>query len=87
MAALAVAMKAKARVLSADDVADMVNDAGELLLADHPVRIAITQFALGYELHAARPDEVHGLGVNLHAAIARALRPDPPDLHRKDIHG
>lgn len=87
MNALSVAMKAKCGQLTASDVADLMNDAGELLDAQQPVRIAVTTFATGYELYDDDPAYLRTLGVELHEAIARAFRADPVDLHRRDIHG
>ncbi|MGS4947407.1 hypothetical protein ACVDG3_18165 [Meridianimarinicoccus sp. RP-17] len=87
MNALSVAMKAKCGQLTANDVADLVNDAGELLDSGQPVRIAVTTFATGYELYAHDPAYLRTLGVELHEAVARAVQPDPVDIHRRDIHG
>lgn len=87
MNALTVAMKAKCNALPADDVAELVTDAGELLLPDQPVHVAVMNFATGFELYVDDAAYLRNLGITLHEAIGRAVQFTPPGINRRDIHG
>ena len=71
---------------SEDGFSLIEGDAG-LLESDHPIFRAITDFATQYEFHRRDAAQLAELGRELRAEIERQLRPDPPDLDRKDIHG
>lgn len=87
LAALAVAMRARTGGLIGHEVDDMRIRAEELLERDDELRRAIMGFATGYELHRHDPAAVAELGEELDRNIERDLRPVPPDIERRDIHG
>ena len=87
LAAYAVALRARQGGVTAEDVSDMRVRAEELLPRGSSLRAAVYCFATMYELHRHDPAAVAELGLALDRDISRALRPEPVDLSRRDIHG
>lgn len=85
--AVAVALSAQSQCLEAQDVTGLQVRAEELLHRDDPLFRAICEFTTMFDLHRHDADQWPELGRNLHHAIDLAVQPDPPDLHRSDIHG
>lgn len=85
--AIDLAMTAKVADVDGAKLRELVSEAGQVLAADDPARAAVLHFATQHEIHGFDPDQVIVLGHQLHDAISRALRPDPVDADRKDIHG
>jgi hypothetical protein len=85
--AVTVALKAKVGSLTPMDVEQLRVQAEELLDDDAPLRGAVFGFATQYELVRRSPGELVPVADALFQAVQLALRPDPPDLHRRDIHG
>lgn len=80
-------MNAKVADVDALDVQQLAAEAQQVLEGDDPARHAILTFATQHELHQFDPARLQELGHTLHEAIERALRPDPVDIGRADIHG
>ncbi|WP_124253709.1 hypothetical protein [Cereibacter sphaeroides] len=87
MSAFAVAMKAKADRLQPGDVDQMRDLSIRILERGEGLRDAITAFAFAYGRHRRDPEALAFLGEDLLRAVQRDLRPEPIDLHRRDIHG
>ena len=87
LAALSVALRARMGGLTAEEVSDMRVRAEELLDRGSSLRAAVFSFATMYELHRRDPAALVVLGEELDRGLSRALRPDPVDLSRRDIHG
>ncbi len=85
--AVTVALKAKVGSLTPMDVEQLRTQAEELLDEGVPLRGAVFDFATQYELVRRAPDELLPVADALFQAVQVALRPEPPDLHRRDIHG
>lgn len=86
MAAQAVALSARTGGLRRDQVDDMRTKAEELLERGDTFRTAVLMFATQFEAEWRDRVAVVSLGEELQRSVDRALRPDPPDLHRRDIH-
>lgn len=87
LAATAVSMRARVGGLTRRDIDVMLNRALELLETGDTLRDAIIVFSAQYEQLHRDPDAVVSLGDELQRGIDRALRPEPYDLSRRDIHG
>jgi hypothetical protein len=85
--ATSVAMRAMVGDLDPLDVDHLVTRATQLLETDDPVFRAVTGFATQHELYRRQPDQLRELGTALRDQMLRLMQPDPPDLHRSDIHG
>lgn len=87
-AALDLGYQARALNVSRADVSLVQANAEQVLDHDDPVFFAINRFATDYELAVMDPaTDLPRIGEALRDAIDLALRPDPPDIDRKDIHG
>lgn len=87
LAAQAVSMSARMGQLQAHAVDEMRVRAEELLARGDPLRASIYLFASMYDLDRHDPARLVALGEELQRGIDRALRPDPADADRADIHG
>lgn len=88
MAALAVAMAAKTGAVEALDVDTLEEMAAQLLHWDDPLRRAITEFAVQYELSIWDRTLLIAAGEALFRAVEQAAAPGVPiDADRVDIHG
>lgn len=87
MNALAVAMAAKAGTLALHEVIGLQVRAEELLDHNDPLFRAVCRFTTDFDLHRRAPAEWPEMGQALHHAVDVIVTPDPPDLHRRDIHG
>lgn len=87
MNAVAVAMAAKSETLDEHAVIGLHVRAEELLGRDDPLFRAVCRFTTDFDLHRADPEQWPEMGRALHHAVDVAVTPDPPDLHRRDIHG
>lgn len=85
--ATAVGMRAMVGDLDPLDVDHLVTRAGQLLEADDPVFRAVTSFATQHELCRRQPEALREIGAQLRDQMLRLMRPEPPDMHRRDIHG
>lgn len=85
--ALAVGMKAKCNDLPAQDVDIMVTRAEETLSRDDPLFLAITTFAVRYEVERYIAASMAEMGEDLTHAVRMHCLPDVPDANRVDIHG
>lgn len=85
--ATSVGMRAMIGGLDPLDVDHLVTRASQLLETDDPVFRAVTTFATNHEICRHRPAELAAIGAQLRDAMLLAMRPEPPDLHRRDIHG
>ncbi len=85
--ATAVAMRAMVNDLDPLDVDHLVTRASQLLETSDPVFRAVTSFATNHEICRRRPQELAAIGEQLRDQMLKLMQPDPPDLHRRDIHG
>lgn len=85
--AFAVAMMAKADRLQACDVDRMRDLSIRVLEIGDGLRDAITAFSFSYGQHRRDPEALAYLGADLMRAVERAVRPEPVDQCRRDIHG
>jgi hypothetical protein len=85
--ATAVAMRAMVGDLDPLDVDHLVTRATQLLDSEDPVFRAVTGFATQHELCRRQPAALAAIGTELRDQMLRLMQPDPPDLHRRDIHG
>jgi hypothetical protein len=85
--AFAVALSAKVGGLTALAVEQLRSAAEAQLDPDLPLRQAVLQFATMFEADRRDPAALRQHGDELAHAVELALRPDPPDLNRRDIHG
>ncbi len=85
--AFAAALKAKCGTISALDVDQVRAEAEAHLPEGDPLRLAVTRFATRWESDRFFPVEMIAAGDELARAVELALRPEPPDLGRTDIHG
>jgi hypothetical protein len=84
--ATSAAMSARTGQLQPHQVADL-RAAATALPVGHPLRFGALAFCLGWDLNRRDADAVAALGEALERDVARALRPDPIDRTRSDIHG
>lgn len=85
--ALAVSYRAKIADLPMRMVTDLVRKAQHELGDDDLLTRAIEGFAGQYLDHRHDGEKLFELGRDLQAFIESMNRPDPPDLHRRDIYG
>ena len=86
LAATAVAMSARGGAVRPEAV-QQLRDLAAALPADHPLRFEALGFAAAFDTYRRNPQALAVLGEALDRGITRALRRDPVDLGRKDIHG
>lgn len=86
LAATAVAMSARGGAVRPEAV-QQLRDLAAALPADHALRFEAQAFAAAFEAHRRDPQALAHLGAALDRGITRALRRDPVDVGRKDIHG
>jgi hypothetical protein len=86
-AATAVALRAKTFALTNLDVNELRTSAEQLLDAGHPLRRAVTEFASLWEVNKHDGAALVEMGDRLFRAVEAALRPEPVDLGRVDLHG
>lgn len=86
LAATAAAMAARVGSLTAAQVVDL-DTLASAAPQGHPLRFAALMFCEQFDAHFRDPAALAELGEGLDRAIARALRPEPVDLARRDIHG
>ncbi len=82
-----VALRAQLGPLPAQDVQDLAGFVSTRLTPDHPASRAVKRFVDRFRLAAYDPPALALLGVELQGDVIRALRPDPVDVGRADIHG
>lgn len=85
--AFAVALSAKTGDITPLAVDHLRGQAEELLPEGTPFRAAVLHFASLYEVFRRDPVRLVEMGDELARAVEIALLPEPPDLHRSDIHG
>lgn len=87
-AALDLAYQARVLNVARADVSLVQANAEQVLDRDDPVFFAINRFATDYQLAVLAPAvRLPEIGAALRDAIELALRPDPVDGARSDIHG
>ena len=86
LAATAAAMAARTGTLQPHRVHELREQATALPVG-HPLRFDVLAFCLAWDLNRRDPDALATIGEGLDRGIARALRPDPIDRTRSDIHG
>lgn len=86
-AAFAAALRSKCGTITALDVDSLRAEAEAHLPDGHHLRAAVLRFATRWEGDRFFPVELRAAGDELARAVELALMPEPPDLHRSDIHG
>lgn len=85
--AVSLGMQAMVGGLDPLDVDALVTRTQQLLDPDDAVARAVTTFATQHEVCRHDPVELARIGAQLRDQMIRIMRPEPPDLHRRDIHG
>lgn len=86
LAATAAALSARTGRIQPHQV-EALTGAAHALPEGHPLRFEVMTFCHAWGQHRRDPEAVSALGEALDRGIARALRKDPIDRNRSDIHG